>query len=131
MNILFICKYNRFRSKVAEAYFNKNRPEHHKAKSAGIVPGIPIYKDIIYDCMKSGIEITGHPIGINHKMLMWSDVIIIISDNIPKYLFLEEIKNDKKRAIKWSIKDAKTRNQRSLIIKKICKKIDVLIKELK
>jgi len=35
MKILFLCKYNRFRSKVAEAVFNKlNHNNHMSAESA-------------------------------------------------------------------------------------------------
>jgi len=38
MKILFVCKHNRFRSKVAEAFFNKlKKNKKIKAESAGLV----------------------------------------------------------------------------------------------
>ena len=40
MNIIFVCKYNRFRSRVAEAYFNKiNRNKNIHAYSRGVIRG--------------------------------------------------------------------------------------------
>ena len=40
MNILFVCRYNRFRSRTAEAYFKKiNKNKKIKVKSAGIFKG--------------------------------------------------------------------------------------------
>ena len=40
MKILFICKYNAFRSKVAESYFNKmNKNKKIKAFSRGFIMG--------------------------------------------------------------------------------------------
>ena len=58
-NILFVCKYNRFRSKIAEAYFNKiNKNKLVSVKSAGIIRGNPVSKDIIavkgigYSCQR-------------------------------------------------------------------------------
>ena len=41
--ILFICRHNRFRSKIAEGYFNKIN-KNVKVKSAGIFIGNPLDK---------------------------------------------------------------------------------------
>jgi protein-tyrosine-phosphatase len=131
MNILFICKYNRFRSKIAEAYFNTKKNSHKVyAKSAGLVSGIPISNNIFQEAKRFGLNITGKPKGLTHQLLMWSDKIIIISDKIPKSILEEEIINDKKEVIIWKIRDAKNSN-RSEIIKSICVKVDGLLKELK
>ena len=45
-SILFVCKYNRFRSRVAEAYFKKiNKNKNISVKSAGIIKGnLPLDK---------------------------------------------------------------------------------------
>ncbi len=48
MNILFVCKWNRFRSKVAEALFNQlNKNSKNNAKSGGLFPGHPMDRQII------------------------------------------------------------------------------------
>jgi len=45
MKIAFVCKYNRFRSQIAEAYFNKlNKNKSIKVYSAGVIKGWPIAK---------------------------------------------------------------------------------------
>ena len=62
-NVLFICKYNRFRSKVAEAYFKnliKEYDHEFKAKSAGIIRGqYPLDSNQIKIAKKFGIDKTG------------------------------------------------------------------------
>jgi protein-tyrosine-phosphatase len=126
MNILFICKYNRFRSKIAEAYFNSKRPKGSIAKSAGLVPGIPITRDIITTSKLYRININGRPRGLNHKLLQWADKIIVMSDKIPGSVFFEEQKNDKKEIIIWRMADALTPKDRPRIIKEIKKRVDKL-----
>ena len=47
MNILFICRYNRFRSVIAEGFFKKyNKNKKHKAKSAGLIIGTPMNREV-------------------------------------------------------------------------------------
>lgn len=131
-NILFICKWNRFRSKVAEAIFNKiNKNKKNKSKSAGIFPGFQISKEIFEACKKAGYPISKKVQGISHPLLMWSDVIIVIEDTIPLSVFNEIIKNDKKKVIVWKIKDTCIFDERKTIIKIIKNKINLLIKNLK
>jgi len=128
-NILFICKWNRFRSKVAEAIFNKlNQNKNHKAKSAGIFPGLPISKEIFKVCKKLKYPISKKVKGISYSLLMWSDVIIIIEESIPLSVFKEIVKNDKKKVVIWKIKDPHSLNKREIIIKIIEQKIKSLIK---
>jgi len=130
MNILFICKYNRFRSKIAEAYFNKvNKNSKLKAKSAGLVPGIPISKNLIKTFKKYNLKLKGKSKGINHKLLMWSDKIIIIDDRIPTALFNEEKINDGKKIIRWKISDTPEYNEKGKqkIIETIQKRINKII----
>ncbi|MBI2045499.1 hypothetical protein HYT23_05550 [Candidatus Pacearchaeota archaeon] len=131
-NILFLCKWNRFRSKIAEAIFNKlNKSKIQKAKSAGIFPGLPISKEIFDTCKKMGYSITKKVNGINYRLLMWSDIIIVIENSIPLSIFNEIIKNDKKRVIIWRIADPYTINKREATIKVIEKRVKSLIKKMK
>ncbi len=134
MKILFVCKYNRFRSKVAEAIFNKlNKNPNNQAKSAGIVPGLPINQDIMGLCKSQGIQISNPPQGLSYQLNMWADKIIIIEDRIPKELFSEERINDKKEVIIWKIKDVMDKSgeigkKRKHTVKLIDKKVRYLLK---
>jgi len=133
-NILFVCKYNRFRSKVAEVIFKKyNKNSKYKAKSSGLFPGRPITEDIFSACEESGFKINKNFRGTTRQLLRWSDIIIIIADNIPASLFYEEEKNDGKKIIQWKIKDVaedkkRTRKQK---IKQIEKKVKQFVKGLR
>lgn len=129
-NVLFVCKYNRFRSKVAEALFNKyNKNKEMKAKSAGIIKGSlvnPIQKKI---SRKFEIDIKNPTMGISTKLLKWQDTIILVCDDIPPSVFKDNKKFGKKLII-WRISDAKTDNEKEImkIISNIDKKVKKLVK---
>jgi len=132
MNILFVCKWNRFRSKAAEAIFNKlNKNKQYDSKSAGLFPGVPVTEDIIKAGKRLGIKISRKQKGITHKLLMWSNIIIVIDDNIPISLFKEVIENDNKKVFQWKFKDVIGRNinERERIILKIKEKIEKFLIE--
>ena len=131
-NILFVCKWNRFRSKIAESIFNKlNKNQNHKAKSSGIFPGLPISKEIFRACKKLKYPISKKVEGISYPLLMWSNIIVVIEDSIPLSVFNEIIKNDKKEVIIWKIKDPHNSNKREATVRIIEQKIKSLIKNLK
>ena len=128
MNILFICKYNRFRSKIAEAFFNKlNKNKNHKAKSAGIIRGSPISKEIIDSAKDFGIVIKSKPKGLTTKLLKWQDMAIIVGDDIPKQIFKDNKKYDKKLIV-WKIPDTASNKKKD--IKKIILQIKIKIIQL-
>ncbi len=108
-NILFICKYNRFRSKLAEAYFRKITGKYNsefRAKSAGIIRGTypldAVQKRI---ARQAGIDINGRPKGLSVELLRWSNIIVIVADNLPIFLFRNQ-KRYGKKLVHWSIPDA-------------------------
>jgi len=106
MNIIFICRYNRFRSKIAEAFFNKlNRNKNHKAKSAGIIRGNPISEEIIESAKNFGLSIKSKPMGLTTKMLKWHDMAIIVANDVPE-IILHDSKKYGKKVIVWEIPDA-------------------------
>ena len=124
-NILFLCRYNRFRSKIAEAYFNK-KSKKRAAKSAGFFPGIPLSKEIL-DCANSfGLKLSNTTHGVNHKLIMWSNKIIVIDNANSLPLFEDYIKNDKKKVIRWNIPDIEgsSMDKRKDTVQRIIKKID-------
>ena len=106
MNILFVCKWNRFRSKAAEVIFKKiNKNPRFKVKSGGLFPGVPVTKDVIGAGKKLGVKISKKQQGLHHKLLMWSDYIIIVADDVPSSIFKEVVKNDGKKVLHWKLKD--------------------------
>jgi len=134
MKILFVCKYNRFRSKVAEAYFNKiNKNKKIKSFSGGILLGnYPLSKEQVVTAKKLGINLKGRPRSISTKLLKEIDTIIITADNVPKEIFNYQGRYLQK-IIVWKIKDVKTGrdvqdNKRR--IKQIIKKVESLVKTL-
>ncbi|PIN95286.1 hypothetical protein COU56_02055 [Candidatus Pacearchaeota archaeon CG10_big_fil_rev_8_21_14_0_10_31_9] len=133
MKILLICKFNRFRSKIAESIFNKlNKNNKLKAKSAGIIMGRPISKEVLEASKEKGYVIKGKPQGISSDLLIWQDAIIIVADDVPTSLFKNNKKYGKKLII-WKIPDTDSNNKKELqkIIYQIEIKVKNLIKELK
>lgn len=132
MRILFVCKYNRFRSKVAEAYFNKiNRNKKIKAESAGIIEvNKPLSKSEFernsYIKEKFGLVFNTKSRGINVKLLEKSDKLIVVANDIPKLVFNNP--NDRRKLEQWNIKDEPAANKANInkIVKAILRKVDEL-----
>lgn len=130
INLLFVCRYNRFRSKVAEAYFkkiNKNKSIH--VKSAGLIKGNPIKP--IKELKKFGLVIKGEPQGLSSKLMAWQNVTVVVADNVPPQVFYKNKKYGKK-VIVWKIKDAEKNQGKEKVraIKQIIQKVDALVKQL-
>ena len=104
--ILFVCKFNRFRSKVAEAYFNKiNKNKNIAVKSAGLFAGsYPLDSQQVKLAKKFGIKIKKKPRAMSAKLLSKINKIIIVADDVPKNLFLFKGKYLQEVTI-WKIKD--------------------------
>jgi len=133
MNILFVCKYNRFRSRIAESYFKKiNKNKTFKVKSVGLFKGRPISKFQEKVAKEIGLNIKGKPQGLSTKLLIWQDVMIIVADDVPQSIFNN--KEYGKKTIVWKLPDVLVDNKKQTanLIKAIMKKVDKLIsKELK
>ena len=131
--ILFVCKYNRFRSKIAEALFKKfNKNKNIKVKSAGIIIGkYPLDKIQIEISKKLDINLSGKPQGISTDLLKWQDLIIIVADDVPERIFNNS--DYGKKTLVWKIKDAKSNNKKEIekIIILIKKRIIKLKKDIK
>lgn len=103
MKILFVCKHNRFRSKVAEALFRKLNKKD-EVKSAGIFLDIAkqyVCENVKIALKKRGIEnIDEKARELNDYDLDWADKIIVVANNVNKNLFPEN-----KTEI-WNVGDA-------------------------
>lgn len=138
MKILFICKANRFRSKVAEAYFKKiNKNKKIIASSTGIIElggNLSDYEkkknQFIYD--EFGLKLGGVSRGITIKMLRENDKIVVVAKDIGKEIFDNPKWKDKVQY--WGIEDEKGDGDKTRIrkiIKEIMSKVDKLNEELK
>jgi protein-tyrosine-phosphatase len=89
LNILFVCKYNRFRSKVAESYFKRTKRNRRiKVMSAGLIRGkYPLDKEEVRVAKQFKIKLKGEPRAMNYELLRDQDRIIIVADNVPKSIF--------------------------------------------
>ena len=126
MNILFICKYNAFRSRIAEENFRKiNRNPKIKTASRGIIMGgnsdadqRGIAKNLL------GVNIAKRkPMPVNLQELIKADLIVVVADDISKIIFNYQNVPLQKKIVIWNIRDEQKRNKENI------KKIALLIKE--
>lgn len=132
MNILFVCRYNRFRSRIAEAYFNKiNKNKKIKAKSAGLMKGNPLSPATVKIAKEFGLNINGKVQGLSSKLMAWQDITVVVADDVPPQVF-DRNKEYGKKVIIFGIKDAKYNEKEEVkkLIKKITERIDLLNKDL-
>src|SRR3989338_89873 len=100
MKILFVCKHNVFRSRVAEEYFNKiNKNKNIEATSMGIIMGGGPDREQIEIAQKLlGIEIIKRkPMALTIPAMLKADIIIVVANDIPKGLFTYQIYKVKDR----------------------------------
>jgi protein-tyrosine-phosphatase len=129
IKILFVCRYNRFRSRIAEAYFKKiNQNKNISVKSAGLIQGSPVNLKEVSTLKKIGIDISGKPHGLTSKILAWQNVTIIVADDVPEQVFNKNKKYGKK-VIVWKIKDTNSNKEKDLL--KIAKIIINKVNSLK
>jgi protein-tyrosine-phosphatase len=132
MKILFVCKYNRFRSRVAEAAFKKlNKNKKITAESAGLIKGhYPLSELQVRLARKFGLNINGKPKGVSAEKLDNADKIIIVADDVPKIIF--NYPSYIKKVEVWNVKDewfGNIKNNESTI-KEIIKRVESLVKLL-
>ncbi len=131
-NILFICKYNRFRSKVAEAYFKKiSKNKRINVTSAGIIevnkPFTPKEKNRKRYIKKIfNLKVNSNSRGINARLLESQERVIIVADDVPKQIFNNWRWKDKVEI--WKIKDESGNNKEN--INKIVRAIQIKVKKL-
>ena len=124
VNILFVCKHNRFRSKVAEAIFKKFNKKH-KLRSRAVAPDyIKVAENVQKALRELGYKrVNKNPKKLTKKDLSWADLIVIVANNVNV-----RVKNKNKKIIKWKIKDTSQSNYKEIL--KIIKIIEKRIKKL-
>jgi protein-tyrosine-phosphatase len=127
MNILFVCRYNRFRSRVAEALFNHyNKNKNIIAKSAGTTvtePGFPLLNGAqeVLGRLKIAVNMGQGAQEINDHLIDWADRIYVVADDVS----MNELPKSKTQQI--DIPDAWSNDNETL---RTVKKIEVYIKKV-
>jgi len=130
-NILFVCRFNRTRSRIAAAYFNKiNKNKKFKAKSAGLFKGSPVSKEDFNLAKKFGINIKGRVKAISSKLLAWQTMTIVVADDVPTVIFNRNIKYGGMNLKIFKIKDTQYQKDPDNLVKDIIKNVDNLIIKL-
>ncbi|MFA5070857.1 MAG: hypothetical protein WC511_00620 [Candidatus Pacearchaeota archaeon] len=136
MKILFICKHNVFRSRIAEEYFKKiNRNKKIEVISRGIVMGGHSDKEQRGIPKKLlGIDIDNRtPIPLKKQDLESSDLIIVVANDIPRRIFDYQSMYIQDKVFIWKIKDEQLQNKKNIkrTTLEIKKRVDKLVRRLK
>lgn len=118
MNILFICKHNIFRSRVAEILFNRlNKKKSIKARSAGLIrwnekdlKGDEGFKAEKKVAKSFGINLEVESKELNSSLLKEIDLLIIVADDVPKNVFETE-KSFHGKILQWNTPDVKAKDK--------------------
>ena len=117
LKVLFICKHNVFRSRVAEEYFKKiNRNKNVEAFSRGIIMGgnsDSAQRVVAKNLLK--VDITKRkPIPLTMPEMIDADLIIVVADDIPKIIFDYQRISIKGKFIIWNIPDEQRKNKKKI-----------------
>ncbi|MEK6896123.1 MAG: hypothetical protein AABX12_01545 [Nanoarchaeota archaeon] len=127
MNVLFICKHNRFRSKVAEALFRK-QVSSGEVKSAGINLDLPYVAPLVKKVLREqGLEADNTPRMITPELIDWADKIIIVADNVDAALFPES------KVERWAVTDCNQDDEDGirLRVRDIDKRVNALARRIR
>lgn len=105
MKILFICKHNKFRSKVAEAIFNRlNKNKKIIAESAGLIGSENKTPESVVNVLKEkGYKVLRMKTRrIDSISLNDYDTLVVVADNINPEFFKDSFKG---KIIWWKISD--------------------------
>jgi protein-tyrosine-phosphatase len=136
MKLLFVCKYNAFRSRIAEEYFRKiNKNPKIKAISRGLImqsPSDNVQRKTAGKLL--GINIANrNPLPLSIKNLKEADLIIVVANDVPKVIFDYKKGSLYRKLVIWKIKDEQMRNKKNIkrIVLAIKKKIEKLERRLR
>ena len=105
MKILFICKHNKFRSKVGEAIFNKlNKNPKIAAESAGIIGSEHLTPlSVVNALAKKGYQVSRMDARrVDSVSIKNYNTLIIVADNVDPAFFKDSFKG---KIIWWKITD--------------------------
>ncbi|MFZ1970968.1 MAG: hypothetical protein WAU65_02210 [Candidatus Nanoarchaeia archaeon] len=132
MNILFICKHNVFRSRVAEEHMKKI--SKHNISSAGLISfSGNMQKEQQEVCKEFGLILPNQSKTLSLENLRKQDLIIVVADDVPQKIF-ENPEYNLCKIRRWEIKDVDTfdldKKKIRPIVKKIIENVEDLNKSL-
>src|SRR3989344_5555569 len=135
MKILFVCKYNRFRSKVAESLLLKYCADEDidiNVDSCGILidearPYVAEITKLLLAQKKAHVK-NEHSKRVTPYLISWADKIIIVADNV----LLEGVFPKNKTEV-WAVKDASEHDPIGSLraVEEIDKKVIALVLNIK
>jgi len=111
MKLLFVCKFNCFRSLVAKKFFDKlNKNKNIEARASGfIIPRNYSREQQQKAVEEFGIKLDEEPEIMDENLYKWPDKIVIVGNDVPKEIFdiLDEDNSKmKKRNVEvWKLND--------------------------
>jgi len=129
MKVMFVCKHNRFRSKVAESIFSHYAKGRHQVISRGLIKDIGVHSNVKRALKSIGVKLKSDGSrNISVDDFKWADIEVIVADNVPKSLFLQY---DTKIKV-WKIRDTHQDDYNGILsrIKNIEKRVKSLIEKL-
>lgn len=132
MKILFICRHNVFRSRVAEEYMKKI--SKHEISSGGLIAYNgnlhPIQEEV---CKEFELILPNQSKALSVEKLKDQDLVIIVADDVPKGIVDWYVPKDKLR--RWEISDIHSHSMNKegakKIVEEIIRKVGELNEELK
>jgi len=106
MNILFLCKANLFRSRVAHEFFERyNDNDEHKVDSAALVYDFKTPHRLVVKVMNEiDIDISEKiPKKVNQELIDWADLIVLMFSDLEEPL--NKYKIDDKKIEIWDVED--------------------------
>lgn len=132
MKILFVCKHNIYRSRIAEEHMKKI--SNHEIDSAGLISfSGKVPKTHIISSAKYGLNLDNKSKTLSVELLNEQDLVIIVADDVPIEVFKNPVyKFGEVR--KWGIEDVNhldmTHEEVEGIIEQIIKKVEELENEI-
>jgi protein-tyrosine-phosphatase len=126
--ILFICRHNKFRSKIAEAYLKKINKNVDVSSSGVVLSYSPLDKREIELIKSYGLKINGKANPTTTQLLRTQDIVIIVADDVPKSLF--NYRFIKGKLFHWNVSDEHDFDEKKIrkIIEEIVRRVDKLNK---
>lgn len=111
MKILFVCRYNRGRSQMAEGFLNTYSKKHH-AISAGTNPEermhLPLSSAVIQCMHEMNIDVSQYHIKkLTPQMVEESDIVVMLTE---KEYWPQYVRTTSKRVLFWDVPDGRGRS---------------------
>ena len=126
---MFICKHNRFRSKVAESIFANYANGRHQVRSRGLIIDMDVHPNVKKALKSIGVKLkVDGSRSLSVEDFNWADIEVIVADDVPKKLFLQY----DTKIIVWKIRDTHQTNYKGILarVKDIEKRVKKLVEEL-